>query len=63
MLLSNKVELYDMGQTQHFLGIIYAEYYVLSEKEKTQTGATRQNVLLNVPQLANKGRGIKTYIQ
>lgn len=62
MLLSNKVELYDMGQTQHFLGIIYNEYYVLSGKEKMQTGDTGQNVLSNVPQLAKKGRGIKTHI-
>lgn len=62
MLLSNKVVLYDMGQTQHFLGIVYTQYYVLSGKEKMQTGATGQNVLLNVPQLANKGRGIKTHM-
>jgi len=40
VLLSNKVELYAMGQTQHFLGIVYTEYYVLSGKEQMQTGAT-----------------------
>jgi len=51
-----------MGQTQYFLRIIYTEYHVLRGKEKVQTGATGQNVLLNVPQLVNKGKGIKTHI-
>jgi len=51
-----------MGQTQYFLGIIYTEYYVLSGKEKMQAGATGQNVLLNLPQLANMGGGIKMHI-
>jgi len=32
-------------------------YYVLSGKEKMQTWATGQDVLLNLPQLANEGGG------